>query len=153
MSILEEPVRRRACAVALSACLVTATSAATVGVAADSASAQQQVAAKRLEAKLRPSGDPNGSGEATFRLSKAQRRVCANVEWQDIGTPNAAHIHRSSDGGIVVDLTGSVTGGSHCATNVSRKVIGKILKRPGRYYFNVHNATYPSGAIQGTLRR
>lgn len=153
MSVLTDPVRRRACAVALSACLVTATSAATVGVAADSASAQQHVAAKRLEATLRPSGDPNGSGEATFRLSKGQRKVCANVEWQAIGTPDAAHIHRRSDGGVVVDLTGSVTGGSHCATKVPRKVIGKILKRPGKYYFNVHNATYPAGAIQGTLHR
>ena len=152
MSTVLEPVRRQASALALSVCLVASASAATVAVTAETASAQQQVAASRLEAHLKPSGDPNGSGEAKFRISKAKRRVCADVEWHRIATPNAAHIHRRSDGGVVVDLTGSVTGGSHCATGVSRKLIGKILTHPGRYYFNVHNTPYPSGAIQGRLR-
>src|SRR6476661_7531214 len=49
------------------------------------------------------------------------------------------------------DLNGSVTGGSHCATGVSRTLIGKILAHPGRYYFNVHNMQFPAGAIQGKL--
>ena len=112
-----------------------------------------RAAAQRLEATLRPSGDPDGSGEAHLTLNKARRKVCAAVTWQDIDRPDAAHIHRASDGAIVVDLTGSVTGGSHCATGVSRPKIARILRHPGRYYFNVHNATYPAGAIQGTLRR
>lgn len=152
MSIMSEPVRRRASAAVLSMCLVAAASVAAVGATADTASAQQQ-AAQRLEARLRPSGDPNGFGEAHFRLSKPQRRVCATVEWHRIAKPNAAHIHRKSDGGIVVNLTGSVTGGRYCATHVSRKLIGRILAHPGRYYFNVHNKPYPAGAIQGTLHR
>ena len=101
---------------------------------------------------IRQSGTPNGSGEAHFTLNKTRGRVCASVEWKNVGKPNAAHIHRGSDGGIVVNLTGSVTGGSHCATGVSKKLIGRILDHPGRYYFNVHNAAYPAGAIQGTLR-
>jgi hypothetical protein len=138
--------------VALAAFLIAGASAAAVGATAESAGAQQQAAATRLAARLTPSGDPNGSGAATFRLSKAQRRVCATVEWHSIGTPKAAHIHRS-DGQVVVDLTGSVTGGRHCASNVSRALIGRILAHPGRYYFNVHNATYPAGAIQGRLHR
>lgn len=153
MSTVQQPVRRRTSAVALALCLMGSASAAAVGATVETASAQEQVAATRLEAHLRPSGDPNGFGEAKFRLSKAQRKVCANVEWHRIGTPNAAHIHRRSDGGIVVDLTGSVTGGPHCATKVPRKLIGKIVAHPGRYYFNVHNARYPAGAIQGKLRR
>lgn len=154
MSITLEPARRRATAAALTMCLAATASVATVGATAESASAQaQQAVAQRLEARLRPSGDPNGFGEAHFRLSRPQRKVCATVEWHRIGRPNAAHIHRMSDGGIVVDLTGSVTGGRHCARHVSRKLIGKILAHPGRYYFNVHNKRYPAGAIQGTLRR
>jgi hypothetical protein len=110
-------------------------------------------AVQRLEATLRPSGDPDGSGEAHFTLSKARRKVCATVSWQNIQQPDAAHIHRASDGAIVVDLAGSVTGGSRCRTGVSKKKIRKILAHPGRYYFNVHNPTYPAGAIQGTLHR
>ena len=151
MSIVTEPVRRRAGVVALSTCLVGAAAAGTVGLTAPGAGAQQ-VAVQRLEAHLRPSGDPNGFGEAKFRLNKATHKVCATVEWHRIATPNAAHIHRRSDGGIVVDLTGSVTGGKHCATGVSAKLIGRILAHPRRYYFNVHNKPYPAGAIQGRLR-
>ena len=149
MSNTTEPVRRVARALALGSCLAVATSGALVGTTAQAAPAQRAV--QRLEAQLKPSGDPNGSGEAHFRLNKAERRVCASVEWHKIATPNAAHIHRVSDGAIVVDLTGSVTGGKHCATGVSRRLIGRILAHPRRYYFNVHNAPYPAGAIQGRL--
>jgi hypothetical protein len=110
-------------------------------------------AVPRLEAKLRPSGDPDGSGRANVTLDKAHRRVCATITWKGIATPDAAHIHRGSDGSILVNLTGSVTHGNKCATGVSKKVIAGILAHPKRYYVNVHNPTFPAGAIQGTLHR
>ena len=94
-----------------------------------------------------------GAGHADFRLNRARARVCADVNFRRIGSPNAAHIHRKSDGGVVVDLTGSVTGGAHCAGGVSRPLIRRIVKHPRRYYFNVHNDAFPAGAIQGTLHR
>ncbi|RYB89370.1 CHRD domain-containing protein [Nocardioides glacieisoli] len=78
------------------------------------------------------------------------RRVCATISWSDIDKPIAAHIHRRSDGQVVVDLTGSVTGGTKCAT-ASRRLIRRIAEQPGRYYVNVHNRTYPAGAVQGSL--
>lgn len=146
-----EPARRRGAAVVLGAFLVAGT-ATGVGATAADASAHQ-LATPRLEAQLRPSGDPDGSGEALFRLSKVKHRICAAVEWHRIGAPMAAHIHRRSDGAVLVDLTGSVTGGAHCATGVSSALIGRILDHPRRYYFNVHNARYPAGAIRGTLHR
>jgi hypothetical protein len=117
------------------------------------ATSSPERAVVRLEATLRPSGDANGSGEAHFILDKARGRVCARVEWHGIQKPDAAHIHRKSDSGIVVDLVGSVTGGPRCATGVPKRTIAKILRSPRRYYFNVHNPTYPAGAIQGTLHR
>lgn len=135
--------------VAGGAALALAASGAAVPTQADDA----QRAASKLEAQLRPSGDSDGSGHADFTLNKARKKVCATVTWQDVQQPDAAHIHRASDGGVVVDLTGSVTGGSKCRTGVSKKLIGKILAHPGRYYFNVHNPTFPAGAIQGTLHR
>ncbi|HEU5036495.1 MAG TPA: CHRD domain-containing protein [Nocardioides sp.] len=129
------------------------TAAGTLVSAPSDASPAPRAAAQRLEATLRPSGDPDGSGEAHFTLNRARRKVCATVTWQGIQQPDAAHIHRASDGGIVVDLAGSVTGGATCRTGVPRATIRKILAHPARYYFNVHNPTYPAGAIQGTLRR
>jgi hypothetical protein len=148
MSISAISVRRAA--LALGTCLVIAVPGALVGPQAHAAG--DRAAVQRLQANLKPSGDPNGSGEAQLTVNKARKRVCADVEWHRIGRPDAAHIHRKSDGGIVVDLTGSVTGGAHCATGVSKALIGAILAHPGRYYFNVHNETYPAGAIQGNLR-
>ncbi len=117
------------------------------------ASPAPRAAVQHLETTLRPSGDPNGSGAAHITLNKARKKVCATVTWRNIEQPDAAHIHRASDGGVVVDLTGSVTGGSHCRRGVSKKTISQILQHPKRYYFNVHNPTYPAGAIQGTLHR
>ena len=116
------------------------------------APASGQSAVVRLQAHLHPSGDPNGSGEAKLRLNRTAHRVCADIEWHQIGKPTAAHIHRVSDQAVVVDLSGSVTGGAHCTTKASSKLIARIIAHPRRYYVNVHNATYPAGAIQGRLR-
>jgi hypothetical protein len=104
-------------------------------------------------ADLKASGDADGSGHAMFTLNKAKKRVCADVTWAAIAKPNAAHIHKVSDGSIFIDLSGSVTGGKKCTTGVSKNKIQKLIDRPGRYYFNVHNGPYPAGAIQGTLRK
>lgn len=105
-----------------------------------------------LHAHLAASGDADGTGSATVRLRPAVRRVCATISWSRIQTPFAAHIHRHSDDQVVVDLTGSVTGGARCV-RAPRRLIRAIAGRPGKYYVNVHNQTYPAGAVQGTLHR
>lgn len=129
--------------------------AAAAGSTAVRAAPQQNAAVKHLEARLRggANGDANGTGHADFRLNRKRARVCATVTYAQISAPNAAHIHRKSDTSVVVDLSGSVTGGAKCRNGVSRKLIKRILTYPGRYYFNVHNEDYPAGAIRGTLRR
>ncbi len=102
-----------------------------------------------------PGGDPNGHGHAVIRLHPATKKVCANTRYRGITNPNAAHIHRGGPGvagNVVVDLTGAVTGGSHCTT-APRKLILKIAAHPKRYYFNIHTAAFPSGAIRGQLHR
>ena len=152
MPMTSKSPTRRATALALSTCLVGAAAGVSTVATAQVAGAQQ-ASVRMLEAKLRPSGDPDGAGEAAFKLYRARGKVCAQVTWRRIATPNAAHIHRHSDGQVVVDLTGSVTGGANCAKGVSKKRIGRILDHPRRYYFNVHNTPYPAGAIQGTLHR
>ena len=111
----------------------------------------QRLDVERLHAALQPSGDPDGSGRADFRLNRSRHKVCADVTWQNIASPNAAHIHKVSDGSIVLDLSGAVTGGAHCVTGVGGRLIDRLLAHPRRFYFNVHNAEHPAGAIQGRL--
>jgi hypothetical protein len=137
--------------------VVAASVAVPTGLAAGATTtgAAQAAVVRHLEATLRGTadGDPNGRGHVDLRLNRQRARVCAEVTYRRIGAPNAAHIHRKRDGQIVVDLTGSVTDGPDCAKGVSRKLIRRIVAHPRRYYFNVHNADYPAGAIQGTLHR
>lgn len=135
----------------LAATLVPA--ALTTTSLAGTANATSAQAPVRLEATLSPSGDPNGRGEAILRLNRETNRVCAALEWSRIGTPNAAHIHRKSDGAVVIDLTNAVGDGTGCTANAGRRKIGNVLQNPRRYYVNVHNTTYPAGAIQGTVHR
>jgi hypothetical protein len=37
-----------------------------------------------------------------------------------------------------------------CATNI--ELASQLVADPGGYYVNVHNATFPAGAIRGQLR-
>ena len=104
-----------------------------------------------LNATLNPSGDVDGTGKAVVRLRPSTNRICATITYARIDQPFAAHIHRRSDGQVVVDLTGSVTGGSRCVSATSR-IIKNITGAPGKYYINVHNRAYPAGAVQGRLR-
>lgn len=106
-----------------------------------------------LSARLTASGDADGSGHAALTFKADRKKVCATIHWSGIETPDYAHIHQVSDGSIVVDLTGAVTGGAKCTKGVPSATIKRILNKPGKYYVNVHNAAYPAGAIQGKLRR
>src|SRR5262245_60794042 len=135
---------------ALGASLVLLVSGALASAPVDASSASRVVS---LNARLRPSGDPDGAGKARVTLNKKRGKVCATITWKRIATPDAAHIHLASTGAIVVDLTGSVTGGARCRTGVSKSLIKSILRSPRSYYVNVHNVIYPAGAIQGTLHR
>ncbi|MEO5852877.1 MAG: CHRD domain-containing protein [Nocardioides sp.] len=146
-------IRRGTTALAVSACVAGALTGGAFSASAAPSAPTSQAAAVRLEAQLAASGDPDGSGEAMFRLNAARGRVCAAVSWSGIEKPAAGHIHRRSDSAVVVDLSTSVTGGAHCTSGVSKRLVARIVAHPRRFYFNVHNATYPAGAIQGNLHR
>ncbi len=115
-------------------------------------------AVKRLETNLRGSAatDADGRGTAKLRLNRERRRVCFTITVRNIDDVVAAHIHRRSDGGIAVDLITAPASGNRftgCTEDVARSQIRRILRRPRRFYVNVHTTPYPGGAIQGTLRR
>lgn len=96
-------------------------------------------------------GDPDGSGTAHLRVNPGQGEVCYSVTVTGVEPITAAHIHLApSDmaGPVVIPLaafTGDSTSG--CA-DVSRELALNLIQNPEDYYLNVHNVTYPAGALR-----
>ena len=106
-------------------------------------------------------GDPNGLGSATLDLNPTTGRVCFALDWQRIGRPFAAHIHKGVAGvagPIRVTLfvaprglPGSIRGVQGCVRGVDGDLIQRIIDNQERYYVNIHNKAYPAGALRGDL--
>lgn len=102
-------------------------------------------------------GDPNGKGFATLEVYDAGL-VCYTLKLQAIETPSAAHIHEAPAGAagpVVVDLRIDLAERqgnrlTYCA-NAAEEIVAEIRADPSDYYVNVHNATYPGGAVRGQL--
>jgi hypothetical protein len=106
-------------------------------------------------------GDPDGFGQAFVRLS--HDRICFALEWSDIDNPTRGHIHVGAPGvagGIVVaffevlpaSLPDALASARGCVA-ADPALIAEIRGNPGNYYVNIHNGTFPAGAIRGQLRR
>ena len=97
-------------------------------------------------------GDPDGSGTARLWVNPGKSRVCWSIQVANVDPIMAAHIHvgsSSTTGPVVVPLN-PYSGG---CTTVSRELALALIKSPGSYYVNVHNAAYPAGALRGQLHR
>lgn len=101
-------------------------------------------------------GDLDGTGTALLRLNPGQEEVCFTIAVADVDPVVAAHIHRgvsTTTGGIEVHLSpalptlGTWSGCGHAA----RGLILEILHDPENFYVNVHNASFPGGALRGQL--
>jgi hypothetical protein len=106
----------------------------------------------------RNAGDRDGRGIASVIL-RGRRQICLSLLVSNIDAPNAAHIHRGfagTNGPVVVALNppshGGLAGDTFCA-QIDRRLHLRIRANPRRYYVNVHNATFPGGAIRGQLAR
>ena len=111
--------------------------------------------ANLLGANERPIlGDPDGSGSFAATFNPGTGQVCYSYEVEGVEPLAAAHIHLASAGSpgpVVIPLEPtSPTGGSGCVT-ADRELVKAIIKDPGAYYFNVHNAPFPGGALRGQL--
>jgi hypothetical protein len=99
-------------------------------------------------------GDPDGTGTATIVFNRGQGEVCYSYEVSGVAPLTAAHIHvapAGSPGPVVIPLPPtSPTGGSGCVS-ADRELIKAITKDPANYYFNVHNAEFPAGALRAQL--
>ena len=100
-------------------------------------------------------------GNVVVRLNAKTLRVCwsySNLKLTPLGaasaTPTASHIHTGAAGatGAVLVPFGGTFARSGCTTT-TKAIIDGILANPSGYYVNVHNASYPGGAIRGQLRK
>lgn len=98
-----------------------------------------------------PKGDPDGSGTAEVKITGT--KVCWEIKTAKVGKIVAAHIHKGGPGvaGPVVVPFGKTYASKGCFNSTSA-IVSAIEKNPGGYYVNVHNATYPGGALRGQLK-
>jgi CHRD domain len=145
--------RRLAAALVAAACL-TFVAASPADAASGRRFTTTMTGAAEVNAQGVPNqGDPDGIGTATVRINPGLRQVCWTITVSGVDLPIlAAHIHvapPTAPGPIVVPLN-PYTGG---CTSVSRELALAIIRNPGAYYVNVHNAPYPAGALRGQLSR
>ena len=97
-----------------------------------------------------PKGDPDGSGTAEVTINGT--RVCWEIHATKVAPLLAAHIHKGKPGvsGPVVVPFGKTFKSKGC-TRATSSLTAAILRNPGAYYVNVHNAKYPGGALRGQL--
>jgi hypothetical protein len=99
--------------------------------------------------------DPDGHGFFSYTLDGTE--FCWTLDWKDIETPTAAHVHvgpRQVAGPVVIPLdVDGLPGPDHSGcTTIGAELAAAISADPRNYYANVHNATFPAGAIRGQLK-
>ena len=99
-------------------------------------------------------GDSDGRGTASLRINPGQGTACYTVMYANIANPAAAHIHRGGRtvaGPVVVPLKVAAGGSFKGCATVTRELAMDLIRDPGAFYVNVHNADFPAGAIRGQL--
>lgn len=101
-------------------------------------------------------GDPDGSGSLRVTVNPGQKRICFELTVADITAPTAAHIHiapPTAPGPIVIPFPAPPLGASSGCVDVTSRNAAQLIAKPADYYFNVHNAEFPGGAIRGQLAK
>lgn len=102
-------------------------------------------------------GDRNGLGSFTAVIDRGQ--LCFGLTVRDLDAPVAAHIHRGGPnvaGPVVLPLAPHPAAGDPGASSaciaVTERLANEMLKRPSRFYVNVHTGPFPNGAVRGQLK-
>ena len=102
-------------------------------------------------------GDSDGRGESKVRIKPRDNELCVDIEVKYIDQATAAHIHhapKGSAGAVVVSLPiPNGEGEAEGCVSVDSALLEKIKNNPQDYYINVHNNSYPNGAIRGQLSK
>lgn len=99
-------------------------------------------------------GDPDGSGWAVLTLNHEKGEVCYDITVKDIQDPTAAHIHlgaADASGAVKVAFKKSAEGAWKGCATADKALLNDIMRSPGNFYVNVHNAEFPNGAVRGQL--
>jgi hypothetical protein len=136
------------------AILVALTALATALVAGAATAKTTKLEAALRGANEKPAAAASNKGRAELRLNAATGKVCWEFYLGKIdGKPTQAHIHLGKagvSGDVVVPLGGNYK--REGCTTAPKAMVKAILKKPGSYYVNVHNAKHPLGAMRGQLR-
>jgi hypothetical protein len=101
-------------------------------------------------------GDLVASGSARATINPGRQVACYELSHNLDPQPFMFHIHvgeAGTNGPIVVNFFTDPQGvvpSSGCV-DVDRETAQNILRNPAGYYFNLHNAVFPGGAIRGQL--
>ncbi len=105
-------------------------------------------------------GDPDGWGSATVIFPTATT-ACFGVTLDNLVPVTAMHIHdgkAGTNGAVVIPLVPPVAAGaanpgafSGCVGGLPAGLAAAIIRNPGNFYVNVHNAAFPGGAVRGQL--
>lgn len=105
-------------------------------------------------------GDPDAHGSVTI-IFPTGTSLCFAILVDNLGGATAAHIHRGRTtevGGVVVSLTppgppsaGNPGTSSGCVAGLTSALVRELRGNPSAFYVNVHNDTFPAGAVRGQL--
>jgi len=101
-------------------------------------------------------GDTDGAGKAIIEVNPGQNRLCYKLRVSNIASATMAHIHVGAAGvagPIAVTLIAPADGSSAGCADLPEPLTKALLKTPGNYYVNVHNAEFPNGAVRGQLAK
>lgn len=94
-------------------------------------------------------GDPDGGGKAKLWLNSATNMITWDITVSNIAFPlTGAHIHnavKGVNGPVVINFNSTLMGSTTDAD------VANVIANPWAYYVNLHNATYPGGAIRGQV--
>lgn len=102
------------------------------------------------------SGDPDGIANGFITLNDVSGLISWNLQYSNIVTPTDMHIHTGAfgvSGGVLIPLGVGGTGGAGQLINtITYGTLGNItsvLANPAGFYLNIHNGTFPAGAVRG----
>jgi len=104
-------------------------------------------------------GDADGTAAGTITLDDATGAISWSFTYANIASPTAMHIHgpggsAGSSAGVFVNLGVATSGGAGTlisSTTTSTTNVASIFANPTDFYVNIHNASFPNGAVRGQL--
>ena len=150
--------RRRMKVLGAAACVAALATVAVIALPATGSAPAGHAFFAKLSGEHGPAPDADVDGYGTFSAGFSGTKLCYGLQVFKIGNPNAAHIHQAgpnADGPIKVPLSNvpasGLAGASSGCVTLTTTLANQIKANPAAYYVNVHNSTFPNGAIRGQL--